>query len=72
LVSFNQHKNPKKIIKNYNLYLNHFKKIDLNLQNNCDSWKIVYAEQKNDMEKMRKNLYLILTHPTILILNGTI
>jgi hypothetical protein len=29
-------------------------------------------EQKNDIEKTKKTLYIILTHPTILILNGTI
>jgi hypothetical protein len=28
-------------------------------------------EQKNDIKKMKKNIYVIKTHPTILILNAT-
>ncbi len=71
-VSFNQHKYLKNHYKKLLFIFKPFQKSKLNLQNNCDSWKDAYMEQKHDIKNCEKKLYIILTHPTILILNGTI
>jgi hypothetical protein len=71
-VFFNQHKDLENYYRKLLFIFKPFQKSKLNLQNNCDSWKDVYMEQKNDIKKCEKKLYIILTHPTILILNGTI
>jgi len=67
----NQLKNPENHYRELLLLFKLFQKSKLNLQNNYDSWKNAYIEQKTDIKKEKK-LYIILTHPTILILNGTI
>jgi hypothetical protein len=54
-VSFNQHKNPKNHYRELLFLFKPFQKSELNLQNNYDSWKHAYMEQKNDLEKMRIN-----------------
>ncbi len=53
-VSFNQHKNPKNHYRELLFLFKPFQKSELNLENNCDSWKHAYMEQKNDTKKMWK------------------
>ncbi len=55
-VSFNQHKNPRNHYKELLFLFKFFQKLEFNLQNNCDSWKYAYMEQKNDIEKMKKKI----------------
>ncbi len=70
-VSFNQHECQENHYKELLFLFKSFQKSEFHLQNNYDSWKYVYMEQKNDIKnEFFKNI--ILTHPTILILNGTI
>jgi hypothetical protein len=52
---FNQHKYPIKHYRGLLFLFKPFQKSKINLQNNCDLWKRVYMEQKNDIEKMWKN-----------------
>jgi hypothetical protein len=47
----NQHKNPKNHYGELLLLFKLFQKSKLNLQNNYDSWKHAYIEQKNDIKK---------------------
>ncbi len=54
-VSFNQHENPENHYKELLFLFKQFQKSEFNLQNNCDSWKNAYMEQKHDIKKMRKN-----------------
>jgi hypothetical protein len=51
-VSFNQHKNAKNHYRELLFLFEPLQDLKLNLQNNCDSWRYAYMEQKNDIEKM--------------------